>query len=146
MNQNRKRWIVGAVLLATSLTLYFASVSSSDDDFYASEFTRVTGMPLPSSARIVKAESSDWDLHGDHDTCLLIEVSPEDMQQLRSSMHASDQIATRESTRPYSDEMYQAFSKYQVEVESHAHQAGGEFSRWALASALPIVMVEYASW
>jgi hypothetical protein len=114
--------------------------------FSAADFKRATGHSLPESASILKSESMNWDVHGDHDACALIEVSEKDYVELSAAMHPSSPSDGKPSNAPCSKAMYATFAQYSVRVAEYASWDGGGFRHWALAEGKPLVMVQVATW
>ncbi len=114
--------------------------------FSADDFKRATGHALPASARILNSESMNWDVHGDHDACALIEVSEKDYAILSASIHPSTPSDGKPSNAPCSPAMYAAFAQYSVRVAEYASWDGGGFRHWALVEGKPLIMVQVATW
>jgi hypothetical protein len=128
------------VILAQLVACDSAPIFSADD------FKRATGHDLPASARLVKSESMNWDAHGDHDACALIEVSEKDYAILSAAIHPGAPSAAKPSNAPCSESMYAAFAQYQVRVAEYASWDGGGFRHWALVEGKPLIMVQVATW
>ena len=109
--------------------------------FSADDFKRATGHSLSESAHILKSESMNWDVHGDHDACALVEVSQRDYEQLRIAMPQMSPSAGKPSNAPCSKEMYATFAQYSAGVEEYSTWEGGGFRRWALVNGKPLIMV-----
>lgn len=134
--------IAMALVLAVSI---FWQVRS-EHAFSSRDFESATGQQLPASASIVASESLDWDLHGDHDACAVIEISPEDFQRLQNVIKPSQVSEPVPASISCSDEMNALFANYTVLVAEYGSTEGGEGRYWALADGKPIVLVRYASW
>ena len=132
---------VGGLIIVAALATGFTYLQLHE--FSASDFEHATGHPLPASARILKGEAGDWDLHGDHDACALIEVSRQDYELLLSAIRPRMRSG---DTTPCSAEMYTAFARYTAKAVESAAVEGGSFRSWALAAEEPVVMVQYSSW
>jgi hypothetical protein len=114
--------------------------------FSADDFKRATGHSLPESAHILKSESMNWDIHGDHDACALIEVSEQDYSRLRTAMRPTVSPDEKPSNAPCSKDMYATFAQYSAQVEEWASWEGGGFRRWVLVEDKPLIMVQVATW
>jgi len=115
-------------------------------NFSADDFKRATGHSLPESAHILKSESRNWDLHGDHDACALIEVSEQDYAQLSAAIRPTSPSDGKLSNTPCSNAMYARFAQYSVRVAEYASWDGGGFRHWALVDGKPLIMVQVATW
>lgn len=135
--------LIGIVLLL--LAVMFWQVQG-EHEFSAGDFERVTGQQLPASVKIIAAESLDWDLHGDHDACAVIEISMEDFQQLQQLMDPNDGSEPVPAGLTCSDNMNALFASYKVLAAEYGSAEGGEARYWALVDGKPIVLVKYASW
>jgi hypothetical protein len=115
--------------------------------FSADDFQRATGHELPESARILKSESMNWDVNGDHDACALIEVSEKDYAKLSAAMRPTSQTSdAKPSNAPCSKGMYATFAQHSVRVAEYASWEGGGFRHWALVEGKPLVLVQVATW
>jgi hypothetical protein len=114
--------------------------------FSADDFRRATGHALPDSAHILESESMNWDAHGDHDACALVEVSQADYERLRIVMSQMAPSTGKPSNAPCSKEMYATFAQYSAGPEEYATWEGGGFRRWGLVEGKPLIMVQVTTW
>jgi hypothetical protein len=133
------------LLLAVGIISLIYIEMHSDHEFSATDFEHTTGISMPPSAQILKGESLNWDVHGDHDACAIIRVSPKDFKELEAKIHPTSTLATGGATT-CSVAMYAEFSKYASKRREEATVAGGHFRSWSLADEEPVVMVQYSSW
>lgn len=133
------------LLLAVGITSLIYIEVHSDHEFSATDFEHATGISMPPSAQILKGESLNWDVHGDHDACAIIRVSPKDFEKLEAKIHPTSTLATGGATT-CSAAMYTEFYKYSSQRREEATVEGGHFRSWSLADGEPVVMVQYSSW
>jgi hypothetical protein len=114
-------------------------------EFSPSDFEAATGVAYPPSARVIQGESLGWDIHGDHDACALIEVSPEDHQRLLLAMGQRAESVPPASL-DCSEHMNAEIKKVVVRASASKSAEGGYSHYWALAKDKPLVVVQYSSW
>jgi hypothetical protein len=65
--------------------MYFAVYP--EDAFYEKEFEKVAFVPYPESGKIIFKDASYPSVHGEYQSCALIEVSWEDYHRLMNQIH-----------------------------------------------------------
>src|SRR3982751_5115802 len=75
------RIIVGLLGVFIWYQIYLAFFPS--DEFYIYDFKKVTGLAFPLSGKILTKSASFPDLHGDYNSCALIQVSESDYETLK---------------------------------------------------------------
>jgi len=133
------------LLLAVGTTSLIYIEMHSEHEFSATDFENATGISMPPSAQILKGESINWDIHGDHDACAIIRVSPKDYKELEAKIHPTSTYDAGGAVT-CSATMYAEFSKYTCERREEATVAGGYFRSWVLVDGKPVVLVQYSSW
>jgi hypothetical protein len=137
--------MVATKFLAIPVLVQLVACGSAPN-FSAEDFKRATGHPLPESAHVLKAESMNWDVHGDHDACALIEVAEKDYAMLSAAIRPTSPSDGKPSSAPCSKAMYATFAQYSVRVAEYASWNGGGFRHWALVEGKPLIMVQVATW
>lgn len=116
------------------------------DDFYKYDFKKVTGRAFPASGKILNKYASFPDLHGDYDSCALIQVSQLDYEKLKENFQP---INTSEST-DYTGGCDGASNWGPIDLDDRYFQSmeksGGEIKVWGLLKGKNVVYIEYTSW
>lgn len=88
MKSSQIVYIVSAFLVLVVLTLAYLFKQSfyPEDEFYFSEFTKVTNKEVPKSSKIISKDISSWDLHGDYCSACVIKVSLDDYSSLYNEL------------------------------------------------------------
>ena len=73
-----------AVVLGTFYLIYTAILPPTS--FYEDEFEQNTGFELPNSAEFLAKDASYPDLHGDYWSAAVVQLSPEDFNQLKEQL------------------------------------------------------------
>lgn len=84
--------LIGRVIVLAFSVWFIFSIYASIfpfDDFYKGEFVRVTGLKFPASGRILEKYASYPDMHGDYDSCALIQVSESDYESLKKNLKSA---------------------------------------------------------
>jgi len=115
-------------------------------EFDSSDFERGTGSLLPVGAHFLKAETRNWDVHGDHDACAVVQLPQADFDALRARVLKNPSAGQRPALVSCSHEMYAEFSRYAVELRQHSSVPGGLVREIILVRDQPIVLVQYSSW
>jgi len=136
--------IATAVVAAGALYEIYTAVYPPES-FYKGEFEKVTGLAFPNSGSFLFKEASYPDIHGDYDSCAMIEVSAKDYEDLRSKIKARTPPSGPMGSE-CSAHLFRKFGDKPVLVESFTEQTGGEYSYWALVAGHPEVIVLYSSW
>jgi len=81
-----KGWkIIGVVVFILILTYniyYVYTAFYPEDRFYKGEFKRITGFELSDNAKVIKADASYPDFHGDYCSNALIQLSSEEYKEI----------------------------------------------------------------
>lgn len=134
--------MIGLILLA-GLTFEIYTAFYPLESFYRDEFSRVTGNDFPVSGRFKFKEASLPDIHGDHTSCAVIEVSEKDYEALHSK------IGVLKSYRAEDECMYHLWETLggaKFLAESSECIDGGECRYWALVAGRREVVIHYSSW
>jgi hypothetical protein len=134
--------LVCLVLFSVPMFEIYAAVYPLES-FYKTEFSRVTGNDFPVSGRFKFKETSFPDIHGDHTSCAVIEVSEKDYEVLHSK------VGVLTSSRAEDECMYHLWAtlgKVDFLAESSECTPGGECTYWALVAGRREVVVHYSSW
>jgi hypothetical protein len=134
-----------SLVISFLLIMGIYACTPTDKAFDASDYERGTGLPFPISARVLKGETRDWDFHGDHDACAIVELSRADYESLLTEAIKNPSKGER-PTLNCSPDMNYELSKYSVELIQYASSEGGWAREWSLARDQPIVLIRYSSW
>ena len=115
------------------------------DDFYRHDFKKVTGLAFPASGKILNQYASFPDLHGDYDSCALIQVSTLDYEKLKENFQPTNATESADYTGgcdgasnwgpiDLGDRYFQSIKK-----------SGGEIKAWGLLKEKNLVYIEYTS-
>jgi hypothetical protein len=115
------------------------------ESFYKREFQKITGLPFPSSGSFLFKEASYPDIHGDYDSCALVQVSDRDYGNLRSKMRVRKSAMGAVGTECM-QHLVEACGACPVLAESSTDNPGGEYSYWALVGNRSAVIINYVSW
>ncbi|HTU67510.1 MAG TPA: hypothetical protein VMF52_16290 [Steroidobacteraceae bacterium] len=101
---------------------------------------------MPAGAHLLKAETRNWDFHGDHDACAVVEMAQADYFRIRDAILKNPSVGERPALVACSSSMYAEFARYAVEIRQYSSKEGGLVREVALVRGQPIVLVQYSSW
>lgn len=110
------------------------------DEFYKEEFTKITKLPFPESGEILEKFASYPDMHGDYESCALIEVSDQDYLLLSESIQESKEF---DKSHVMCSESWVSKDFYKV---SQFSKEGGQVAIWGLVKNSNRVVISYVSW
>ena len=116
------------------------------DDFYRYDFKKVTGLAFPASGKILHKYASFPDLHGDYDSCALIQVSTLDYEKLKENFQPTNDTESAD----YTGGCDGASNWGPIDLDDRYFQSmkksGGEIKTWGLLKGKNVVYIEYTSW
>lgn len=113
------------------------------ESFYKAKFSEVTGHDFPASGRFKFKETSAFDIHGDHTSCAVIEVSERDYQALHSKIRVLSSYRAEDECMYH---LWETLEGAEFLAESSECASGAECRYWALVAGRPEVVIHYASW
>jgi hypothetical protein len=135
-----------SLVLGAAIATGVLACTPNNRAFDASDFERGIGSLLPPGAHFLKAETRNWDLHGDHDACAVVEMPQAEFDKLRAEVLKNPSTGQRPALVSCSQEMYAEFSRYAVDLRQHSSVQGDVVRELALVRDRPIVLVQYSSW
>ena len=110
------------------------------DGFYKDEFMKVTKIPFPESGEILEKYASYPDIHGDYESCALIEVSEKEYLSLSETIQESKDF---DKHHVMCGESWASTDFYKVNFTS---KKGGHVAIWGLLNNSNKVLISYVSW
>jgi len=135
-----------SLALNAAVAIGVLACAPNNREFDSSDFERGTGSLMPAGAHLLKAETRNWDAHGDHDACAVVQMPQADFDMLRAKVLKNPSAGPRPALVSCSQEMYAEFSRYAVDLRQHSSVPGGQLREMALVMDHPIVLVQYSSW
>ena len=103
--------ILGVLLIYISYTAFFPT-----DEFYFSEFKKVTSREIPKSANVIKKDASYPDLHGDYCSASVMTISEEDYDELLNQITKDRQLKEiRQDSIVNSEQLISVMSNFKNE-------------------------------
>jgi hypothetical protein len=131
------------IVLFAGLVLGIYTDIHPSESFYRAKFSEVTGQDFPASGRFIFKETSAYDIHGDHTSCAVIEVSESDYEALHSKIEARSAYRAEDKCMYH---LWETLAGAEFLAESSECASGGECTYWALVAGRPEVVIHYASW
>lgn len=134
--------LIGLALLAGLVFGIYTAIHPSES-FYKAKFAEVTGHDFPASGRFKFKETSAFDMHGDHTSCAVIEVSEKDYEALHSKIGVLSAYRAEDECMYH---LWETLGGAEFLAESSRCASGGECRYWALVAGRPEVVIHYSSW
>lgn len=131
------------IALLTGLMFGVCTAIHPSESFYKAKFAEVTGHDFPASGRFKFKETSTFDIHGDHTSCAVIEVSEKDYEAFQSKIGVLSAYRAEDECMYH---LWETLGGAEFLAESSECDPERECRYWALVAGRPEVVIHYASW